>query len=392
MILTDTKIRATKPTQKAFRLTDGQGLCLVVRPNGNKHWQLRYRYLDREKTLSLGTYPRVALAEARDKKVDALRLLDAGKDPSAQRRQEKTFAKFRDRNSFGAVADEWYQKSRQSWSANHAKKVQGRLDTHVLPKLASRPIESITPLDVLGVIQDIEAKGATHMSRRCLQFCSAIFNYAIITGRARHNITLGLHAALRPHRTEHYPTLRAHELPAFLDALTKLQTTEQNKLAFRLLLLTAMRTGELRHSRWSDIDWETEEWKIPAHNTKMRTEHIVPLSRQAIPLLKRLHELTGHQDWLFPNQQHQKHPAMSENTINHMIDRMGYRGRIVGHGFRSLFSTVLNENGFNRDAIERQLAHQERNAVRAAYNRAEYMPERREIMQWWGNFVITMTK
>lgn len=388
MILTDAKIRATKPNGKTFRLGDGEGLFLVVRPNGNKHWQLRYRFLDKEKTLSLGKYPRVNLAEARDKKIDSLRLIDSGKDPSANRKQEKALAIFRDRNSFGAVTEEWLERNRSVWSEKHSKKVKCRLDNHIIPKLGSRPIAEIAPLEMLSVVQEIETKGATFSAHRCLQMCGAIFNFAIITGRVQHNVTIGLNKALRPHREKHHPTLRVQELPEFLKALEELHTTEQNKLAFKLLLLTAVRTGEMRHSKWIDVDIEAKEWRIPAEITKMRTEHIVPLSRQSISILEKLHRITGHQEWLFPNQQRQKHPVMSENTINHMIDRMGYKGRIVGHGFRSLFSTVLNENGFNRDAIERQLAHMERNSVRAAYNRAEYMPERRELMQWWGDFVM----
>lgn len=388
MILTDAKIRATKPNEKTFRLGDGEGLFLVVRPNGNKHWQLRYRFLDKEKTLSLGKYPRVSLAEARDKKIDSLRLIDSGKDPSTKRKEEKALAIFRDRNSFGAVTQEWLDRNKAVWSERHSRRVSERLDNHILPKIGKRPISEILPLEMLSVIQKIEATGAVYSAHRILQICGSIFNYAIITGRAQHNITIGLSTALRPHREKHHPTLRAQELSGFLKALEELQTTEQNKLAFKLLLLTAVRTGEMRYSKWSDVDFEAKEWCIPAEITKMRTEHIVPLSRQAINILKRLNELTGHQEWLFPNQQKQRHPVMSENTINHMIDRMGYKGRIVGHGFRSLFSTVLNENGFNRDAIERQLAHMERNAVRAAYNRAEYMTERREIMQWWADFVM----
>ncbi len=391
MLLSDAKIRGVKPNGKTFRLKDGDGLFLVIRPNGKKFWQFRYRFLDKEKTLSLGKYPQVRLIDARNKKIDAMRLLIDRVDPSSHRKQERALAIFRDRNSFGAVAEEWLERNSGIWTARHQQACRSRLEMHVLPKLGSRPIAEILPLELLSVVQEIETSGATYMAHRCLQFCGSVYNYAIITGRTRSNITIGLSKALRPHREKHHPTLTAKELPEFLHALAALQTSEQNKLAFRLLLLTAVRTGELRHSKWTDIDFEAKEWSIRPEIMKMRRAHLVPLSRQAIQILRRLHSITGHSEWIVPSQQSRVHPVMSENTINDMIKRMGYKDRIVGHGFRSLFSTILNEHGFNRDAIERQLAHMERNAVRAAYNRAEYMEDRREIMQWWADFIDGQT-
>lgn len=388
MILTDAKIKGTKAHKETFRLKDGEGLHLIIRPNGSKHWQLRYRFLNKEKTLSLGKYPRVSLAEARSRKVDAMRLLDSDIEPSARRREEKAQAIFRDRNSFGSVSEDWFERNKDSWTPRHAKNTRSRLDLHIQPKLKNRPVEEIRPLELLDVLQSVERSGAVYMAHRCLQICNSIFNFAIITGRAQHNIAIGLNSALKHHKEKHHPTLRATEIPGFLDALEALESCEQNKLAFKLLLLTALRTGEMRFSKWCDIDIRAKEWRIPAENTKMRTEHMVPLPRQGLSLLDQLRELTGHQKWLFPTICGYRHEVMSENTINDMIKRMDYKGRIVGHGFRSLFSTVLNENGFNRDAIERQLAHMERNAIRAAYNRAEYMKERQILMQWWANFLF----
>jgi len=387
MLLSDAKIRHSKPKVKTFKIKDGEGLFLVIRPNGSRHWQLRYRYLDKEKTLSLGKYPQVSLTEARYQKVEALRLVQAGKDPSIMRQQEKTLAVYHDRNSFGGITQEWLQRNRTIWSRKYGEKVECRLNKHILPRLGKRPISEILPLELLSVIQDIETKGKTHMAHLCLQICGRIFNYAIITGRAQQNISIGLSTALQPHREEHFPIIPTRELPEFLLALNRLQTSEQNKLAFQFLLHTAVRTGEMRFGRWADVDLTSRIWRIPAETTKMRTEHLVPLSRQSRQILIRLREISGHSEWLFPNQKRQIHPVMSENTINQMIKRMGYKGRIVGHGFRSLFSTILNENGFNRDAIERQLAHMERNAIRAAYNRAEYLDDRIELMQWWGDFI-----
>ena len=387
MLLSDAKIRNATPKQNSYRLNDGEGLFLIVRPSGGKHWQFRYRFLNKEKTLSLGKYPLVTLLEARERKSDSLRLIADGTDPSNQRKRDKLTALHREKVTFQLVAKEWHEMNVGTWSQGHAAETWGRLKNHILPSIGSMAIAEIEPLELLAVIRKIEATGATHMSHRVLQICGAVYNYAIITGRTQHNITIGLSKALKPHRQQHFPTLSAHELPGFFRAFADLVTSEQNRLAFKLLLLTALRQGELRYARWVDVDFVMREWRIPAGNTKMRTEHIVPLSWQAVSLLGYLRSLTGGSEWLFPSQCGYRHEVMSENTVNQMIHRMGYKGRIVGHGFRSLFSTVLNEHGFNRDAIERQLAHMERDSVRAAYNRAEYLDARRELMQWWADFL-----
>ncbi len=387
MLLSDAKIRAAKPSSKPFSLSDGDGLHLVIRPTGKKCWQLRYRFADREKTLSLGKYPLISLPSARDQKIDAKRLLHEGLDPSAKRRQDKQLAVFRDRNSFLAIAEEWHERNKDHWTKGHADDVWNRLTNHLIPTLGKRPITEIEPLELLSAIQRIEQRGATHMSHRVLQIAGSILNFAIITGRAKHNIVIGLSKALKPHREKHFPTLNPSELPDFYSALNRVRAAKQNKIALQLLMLTALRTGELRFAKWEHINLRSRIWLIPAENTKMRTEHAVPLSFQASQQLSQLREITGHSEWLFPNQQGRVHPVMSENTINDLIHRMGYKGRVVGHGFRSLFSTVLNERGFNRDAIERQLAHMERNSVRAAYNRANYLKERGFLMQWWADFL-----
>lgn len=392
MLLTDAKLKGAKPKERAFRLKDGGGLFLIVRPNGAKFWQFRYRFLDKEKTISLGKYPQTSLSEAREKRATASKHLENGIDPSVNRRKEKLLAAFREKNTFFGVAEEWHRRNKDVWSRKHSRDTWRRLENHVFPSLGKRPIQDIEPLELLAVIHKVEATGTTDISHRVLQICGAIFKYAIITGRVKYNIAVGLSSALKPHRKKHSPTLNARELPGFLQALADLDTSQQNKLAFHLLLLTAVRTGELRFGRWKDVDFRCREWRIPAEKTKMRTEHIVPLSSQAISVLIQLHNITGQSEWLVPTQCGYRHPVMSENTINGMIDRMGYKGRVVGHGFRSLFSTTLNERGFNRDAIERQLAHMERNGVRASYNHAEYLDERRFLMQWWGDFLDSQMK
>ncbi|MFD2256878.1 tyrosine-type recombinase/integrase [Luteolibacter algae] len=392
MILNETKIRKVNSNGKAIKLNDGDGLYLLVHANGSKYWQFRYAFAGKAKVLSIGKYPEVSLVEARDRKIDAQRLLRDFIDPSSHKLQQKMLVTYQHRNTFFAVAEEWLNRNKVVWTPRHADRTWRRLEIHVFPDLGKRPISEIKPMELLWVIQKIEATGVTDTCVRILKICSAIFRFGIVTGRLEHNPALNLRGALKPYRETHFPALKARELPSFLGELDKLNTSEQNKIAFRTLLMTAVRSGELRHSRWEDVDLEAGEWRIPAEMMKMREEHIVPLSSQVISLLEQLRAMTGNGPWLFPSQQGRVHAIMSENTINSMIRRMGYKGKVVGHGFRSMFSTTLNEHGFNRDAIERQLAHMERNGVRAAYNRAEYLPERRFMMQWWADFIESRGK
>jgi len=387
MLLSDAKIRNEKVGAKPIKLNDGEGLYLLIHTNGSKYWQFRYTFGDKEKVLSIGKYPVVSLTEARERKVDALRLLRDFIDPSAHKQQQKMKIVYGQKNTFYAVAEEWLNRSRDIWTPRHADRTWRRLENHIFPDLGKRPVAEIKPMDLLWVMQKIEATGVKDTCARVLRICSSIFRYAIVTGRIEHNPAMNLKGALKPYREKHFPSLPAKEIPDFLRALEVLETTEQNRIAFRMLLLTAVRSGELRRARWEDFDLVAREWRIPAEVMKMREEHLVPLSDRVIRLLENLSEISGHQEWLFPNQQGRRNPFMSENAINHMIRRMGYGGRVVGHGFRSMFSTILNEQGFNRDAIERQLAHAERNGVRAAYNRAQYLPERRSMMQWWGDYL-----
>lgn len=387
MKLSDAKIRSLKANGKRFKLSDGGGLQLLVHTNGSKYWQFKYRFGEKERSLSIGVYPQVSLAEAREKRGEAELLLRQNLDPSSQKRQEKLVAVYRDRNTFFAVAEEWWKKNIPRWTPRHADRTWARLVNHVFPHLKGRAIAEIKPLEVLAVIEKIEAKKATETSRIVLRICSSVFRFAIITGRLEHNPAINLSDALMPHRVVHFPSLPQEKIGKFLRDLDQLNTTEQNRLAVKLLLHTAVRTGELRFSKWKHIELGENLWRIPAEYTKTKTEHTVPLSKQCLEILSELKAITGGGEWLFPNQQGYRHPVMSENTINALINRMGYKGEVVGHGFRSMFSTILNENGFNRDAIERQLAHQERNRVRAAYNRAEYFTERQEMMQWWSDFL-----
>ena len=388
MKLSDSKIRGLSPSAKTYRVSDGGGLVIRVTPKGRKIWEFRYRFATKEKSLSLGGYPSRSLREAREQRMECERLLLDGVDPSAARRKEKLLSVYHNRDSFIQVAEEWRDKKQSGWTESHGIKTWGRLKNHVFPYLGSRPVTEIEPLDILAVIQRIEGNGLTEMSRRVLQLCSSIFRYAKITGRVLHNPAEGLNDALRSHRVTHYPIIEVSELPRFLTKLRSVDCSEQCRLAFEILLHTALRTGELRQAQWKDLNWEKRKWVLPAETTKARRVLEVPLSDYTLELLRKLENITGHQKWMFPNQQVKKHPIMSNATILKVIERMGYGGQMVGHGVRSLFSSILNEAGFNPDAIERQLAHQERSAVRAAYNRAQYWEERKTMMVWWSDFLI----
>ncbi|NDF11526.1 MAG: DUF4102 domain-containing protein [Proteobacteria bacterium] len=386
MPLTEIKIKTAKTKDKPYKLSDGEGMFLLVHPNGSKYWRMKYRVLGKEKLLALGIYPEVSLKVARDRCSDAKKLLEKGDDPSHVKKEEKRQAILGAENTFEALARKWHQKNIAKWTPIHGAKILRRLEHNIFPEIGKRPIKEIKPAEVLDAIRKVENRGATELSHRILQNCVAVFRYAIASGFAEYNPAADLQGALDSHKASNYPALTAQAIPDLLKKLQKVETTEQNKIAIKLLLLTFVRQGEMRRAMWEHIDWKAKEWRIPAENTKMRERHIVPLAKQTIALLKELQQLTGYSPYLFPSQNRQKNPIMSENTVNVVLKRMGYKGKMVGHGFRALASTALNEMGFKPDVIERQLAHAERNKVRAAYNRAEYLSERRAMMQHWADF------
>lgn len=387
MPLTDIAIRSAKPTEKQYKLTDGEGMHLLVRPNGSKLWQLKYRFAKQEKLLSIGQYPQVTLAEARERRLEARKLLGNGIDPSAHKQDAKRQAEIDSLNTFEAVAREWHRNKLALWSPAHGAKIWRRIELHLLPSLGRRQVKDIKPLEILRVIQQIEKRETTDISHRVMQNAQLILNHAVLLGIVESNAAFGLNKAMKVHKARNYPAITPKELPELFTKLEEVQTTAQNKLAIRLLMHTFVRQGEMRLARWEDIDWDKALWTLPPENTKMRTGHTVPLSRQALAILRDLHAVTGSNPHglLFPSQHYQKKPMMCENTINNLLKRMGYQGRLVGHGFRSIASTALNEMGFPPDVIERQLAHKEPNAIRAAYNRAEYMEQRAAMMQDWSD-------
>ena len=386
MSLTDAKIRNAKPQAKPYKITDGEGMFLLVAPSGSKYWRLKYHFAGKEKLLAMGVYPEVSLGDARECRAQARKALAAGKDPGEAKKEAKRLSVLKSENAFEVVAREWYEQRKHQWAASSAKVVLMHLERHVFPKLGHRPIANITAPDVLSMLRVVENNGTLDTAHRVMQTCGQIFMYAIATGRAERNPVPDLRGALKTAVTKHHAYLKAADLQDFLERLESYDGGLQTKLALRLLMLTFVRTTELRAAEWTEVDFDKCEWRIPAERMKMKELHIVPLSGQAAAVLLELKKHTGNQKYLFPNQ-HNLFTFMSENTMLYALYRMGYHSRTTGHGFRSTASTILNENGFPPDVIERQLAHAERNKVRAAYNHAQYMPERRTMMQWWADYL-----
>jgi integrase len=389
MPLTDPKIRNAKPRAKKYKMFDGEGLYLEVLPTGRKYWRMKYFFATKEKVLALGVYPHITLADARELRAQARKLLATGTDPGEAKKQAKRLLEQKHENTFEVLAREWHRNRLGKWTPGHAKKTMKRLESLVFPRLGQRSVADITASELLSVMRSIEERGID-LAHRMLQVCGQVFNYAVLTERANNNPAFALRGALKPLVKTNRAYLKANELPEYLRKLESYDGALLTKLAMKFLLLTFVRTGELRGAEWSEIDFENKEWRIPAQRMKMRDPHIVPLSKQAIAVLRQIQPLTGQRQYVFTNQ-HKPSGCMSENTILYGLYRMGYHSRATGHGFRSTASTILNEHGFRPDIIERQLAHGERNSVRAAYNHAQYLPERREMMQWWGDYLAKIT-
>ncbi len=386
MPLTDIAIRTAKPKDKPYKLADGGSLYLLVQPNGSKWWRYAYRFGGKQKLLALGTYPEVGLAEARKHHMAARKQLASNIDPNEAKKEAKRAVLLNAENNFESVAREWHETKSHSLNPRYAGFVLRRLEADIFPKLGSRPIRDITAPELLLALREIEKRGAHEVAHRAMKACGQIFMYGIATGRADRNPAADLRGALKTPKKENFAHLQESELPEFVQKLETYQGMRQNQLAVKLLMLTFVRTTELRGALWSEIDFDKAEWRIPAERMKMRRPHIVPLSQQAVLILKELKLMNGSWQFVFPNP-YKPIKCMSENGVLNVIYRMGYRGRTTGHGFRHTASTILNENNFNRDHVERQLAHVETNKVRGVYNHAEYLPERHKMMQWWADYI-----
>jgi len=388
MPLTDTAIRAIKPTSKTAKYFDGGGLYLEVAPSGGKWWRLKYRFQSKEKRISLGTYPTIGLKEARERREDTKKILANGIDPSAQRQAIKASITSTDQDSFEVVTREWFDKHVVNLAPSYSKKVRSLFERQIFPVLGAKPIAEVEPTDVLNAARHVEQTGAIETAHRLIQICGQVFRYAIATGRTKYDVSTGLHAALPKVNVKHMSTLtdkkRIGQLLRAIDAYGGFFPV---RCALKLAPLLFVRPGELQKAEWAEFDLPAAEWRLPARKMKMRQRHIVPLSRQALSVLAELQPYTGNGQFLFPSIRTTTKPIALESMLV-AIRSMGFtQDEMTMHGFRGMASTLLNEMGYNRDWIERQLAHGERDHVRAAYNYAEHLPERRRMMQEWADYL-----
>ncbi|MEJ5059259.1 MULTISPECIES: tyrosine-type recombinase/integrase [unclassified Pseudomonas] len=386
MALTDTAARTAKPRDKLYRLTDAAGLCLEVTPGGSKLWRFRYRFGGKAKMMGLGAYPSVTLAKARERREDARRLLADGIDPTTHKQDEKR-AQAAHVHTFEELAREWYAYNSPRWAPATAAKALQYLEADILSVIGPRPLQEITRPELVALVRKVETRGALNVAGKVRQWLSQIFRYGLAKGSVESNpaTDLDVVAAIAP-RTKNHPHVPLSEIPALLGKLDAAKCDVMTRIAVRLLLLTGVRPGELRHAPWDEFDLESATWTIPAARMKARRPHIVPLPRQAVATLLELKEITGSYPIAFPGRNNRERPQ-SENTVNKALHQIGYEGRQTGHGFRHLLSTELNSRGYNRDWIERQLAHGDQDEIRDTYNHAHYLPQRRQMMQEWADSV-----
>ncbi len=392
MPLTDRAIRNAKPSTKPQRLFDAGGLYLEIAPTGGRWWRFKYRFQGREKRLSMGVYPDVGLADARGRRDAARKLLADGVDPGEQRKSDKRAAIARTEGSFEAVAREWYGKQVHTWVEHHARDVLRRLEGNLFPAIGAAQINEVNAPMLLAAVRKIEARGAYDLAHRVLGVASQVFRYGVAAGLCERDPAPDLRGALTPHKSRNQAAVSPEELPELLRKINGYTEIGDRltALALRLLALTFVRTGELIGATWNEFDLDGATWIIPAERMKMRAEHVVPLSAQAIAVLRELQGLGGGSRYVFPGRNPDK--PISNNTMLFALYRLGYKGKMTGHGFRAVASTVLNESGFAADVIERQLAHCERDEVRGAYNRAEYLPQRRAMVQQWADMLDALAQ
>ncbi|EES4754267.1 integrase [Escherichia coli] len=389
MPLNDMQIRRAKPEAKAYTLGDGQGLSLLVEPNGSKSWRFRYRYAGKPKMISLGVYPTITLAEARARRDEARKIVAEGKNPSEVRKEQKLALRIQSENAFEKIAREWHQMKSAKWSAGYASDIIEAFQNDIFPYVGTRPVGEIKPLELLNVLRKIEKRGALEKMRKVRQRCSEVFRYAIATGRAEFNPAADLSSALEVHKSNHFPFLKSDEIPDFLRALDSYAGSRLVQIATKLLMVTGVRTIELRAALWQEFDLDNAIWEIPAERMKMRRPHLVPLPTQVLGFLNELKSMTGNYRYVFPGRNDPNKP-MSEASVNQLIKRIGYAGKLTGHGFRHTLSTILHENGFNTAWIEMQLAHVDKNTIRGVYNHAQYIEDRKKMMQWYSDFIINL--
>jgi integrase len=388
LALTDTEIRRSKSTDKPYKLSDSGGLHLLITPSGGKLWRWKYRFDGAEKLMALGRYPEVALANARERRDAARKRLANGIDPMAERMAEKTAVMVASEHTFEKIGELWLKHWQGNKSARHSETTRNRLKGNVYPVLGERPIAEIEPMELVQLAKAIEERGASDMAKRILQIVGMVFRYAVAHGYSKRNPAAEIRPSdiLKPTRKQNMARIDSKELPALLRSIELYDGRPLTRKAIKLMSLTFVRTSELIGARWEEFDFEAGRWAIPAARMKMKTPHIVPLSLQTVEVLELLRTISGTGELVFPGEQDSTKP-MSNMTILKALERMGYKGRMTGHGFRGLASTVLHEQGYNHDHIELQLAHAPRNEVSAAYNHSLYLEPRARMMQGWADFL-----
>ena len=394
MALTDTTIKKTQATYKLQKLSDGSGLQLHIATTGSKLWRWAYRFEGKQKTMPLGIYPAVSLAQARDLQREGAKLLAGGVDPMAKKKADKKAKAVANADNFEAVARLWWEHWKHArTSDHHVDQTLRRLVADVFPKLGTRPIAEIEAPELVEMAKEIEKRGAGELAKRSLQVCSMIFRYAIANGKARRNPAIEIRPSdiLKARKVENYARVGAGELPALMRKVEAYKGKPATRLAIKLMALTFVRTGELIGAKWAEFNLDAARWDIPGERMKMKTPHIVPLSEQALDVLRTLQTVTGDSVLLFPGERDHSRP-ISNNTILKALEIMGYKHQMTGHGFRGIASTALHEHGFEHAHIEAQLAHAERSSVSAAYNHAVYLPQRAALMAWWGSYIESVSK
>jgi len=391
MKLTDTFLRSLRPADKVQKYADGGGLYIHVVPTGGKLWRMAYRFEGRQKTLSFGAYPAISLKEARNRREEAKEQIAHGIDPGIHKKAVKDAERAVNESSYEIIAREWFAKFSSSWAESHKAKIMARQENDIFPHLGGKPINQITAPELLAVLRIIEERGALDSAHRALQDCGRIFRYAVATGRGERDPAADLKGAIPPAKESNFASIKDPDAIGYL--LRDIDAYQGNiivRAALRLAPYVFVRPGELRRAEWKEFDLDAVEWRIPPEKMKMRQLHIVPLSRQVITTLNELMPYTGHGRFLFPSPRAKSAP-ISDMALLAAIRRLGYgKEQMTVHGFRSMASTLLNEQGYNKDWIERQLAHGERNSIRAAYNYAEYLPERRRMMQEWADYLDSL--
>jgi len=391
--LTELGLRKAKPSSKPKKFSDGGGLFLLLHPSGSKYWRMKYRFIGKEKLLAFGVWPEVSLTEARKKRNEAKQLLKSGKDPSAAKKNLKVSQKVAQSNTFGSVTEEWLEIKQKEWKSPYFDDVKSSIEIHLLPDLSLRPIEDITSSEILSVLKKIEEQGKLEVASRSRQKCGAIFTYANLKQLCTNNPVSDLKGALASPKKKKFNYLSPKDLPQFLVKLEEYDGAIITKLALRFIMLTLARTSEVRFALWNEFDLEAAEptWRIPAERMKMNQEHLVPLSRQTSVVIGEVRRFTQGDKYVF-HQLNNPNKPMSENTMLYAMYRMGYHSRATVHGLRATMSTLLNEKGHNPDVIEHLLSHQDSNKVRGAYNRAEYLSERRITLQWLADHLDSLYK